>query len=86
MVLSLSADDDMSEFERRSLKAYLSLLRILEGSILALRRILLSSKWISSGLVFGSFLIDDSTALIVSSVEIFVGAKAKLKFLDNNKC
>lgn len=42
------------------------------------------SKRISSAFNFESYLINDLTAQIVTSVGIFLGATAKLRPLDNN--
>lgn len=53
---------------------------------MALRRVLLSSKGISSVSIFGGGLLDDSPALIVSTVDIFSGTKEKFKPLTNNDC
>ena len=47
-------------------------------------RILTVSKRVESAFSLGRFLMEVSTALIISSVEIFLGAVAKLKLFDKS--
>lgn len=53
---------------------------------MALRKILIVSIRISTTSIFGSVHVDGSTALIISSVGIFIGTIANLKPLDNSEC
>lgn len=67
-----------SEFDWRFFNAIRSLLEVFKDDGFALRRILTVSKQISSASTFGS-IIDDSTALIISSfLGIFFGSNAKV--------
>ena len=47
-------------------------------------RILTVSKRVESAFSLGRFLMEVSTALIISSVEIFLAAVAKLKLFDKS--